>query len=49
MCPPPEQPARPANEKPIYVMSPDMHAYVQIGKVWQEVPLEPAESNSSGV
>jgi putative ABC transport system ATP-binding protein/macrolide transport system ATP-binding/permease protein/lipoprotein-releasing system ATP-binding protein len=37
------------NEKPIYVMSPDMHAYVQIGKVWQEVPLEPAESGASGV
>lgn len=37
------------NEKPIYVMSPDMHAYVQIGKVWQEVPLEPAEHSASGV
>lgn len=37
------------NEKPIYVMSPDMHAYVQIGKVWQEVPLEPAEPSASGV
>jgi ABC-type lipoprotein export system ATPase subunit len=35
--------------KPIYVMSPDMHAYVQIGKVWQEVPLKPAESSASGV
>jgi hypothetical protein len=30
-------------------MSPDMHAYVQVGKVWQEVPLEPADSSSSGV
>jgi ABC-type lipoprotein export system ATPase subunit len=37
------------SETPIYVMSPEMHAYVQIGKVWQEMPLEPAESNSSGV
>jgi ABC-type lipoprotein export system ATPase subunit len=36
-------------EKPIYVMSPDMHAYVQIGKVWQEVPLKPAEGSASGV
>jgi putative ABC transport system ATP-binding protein/macrolide transport system ATP-binding/permease protein/lipoprotein-releasing system ATP-binding protein len=24
--------------EPIYVMSPDMRAYVQVGKVWQEVP-----------
>jgi putative ABC transport system ATP-binding protein/macrolide transport system ATP-binding/permease protein/lipoprotein-releasing system ATP-binding protein len=30
-------------------MSPDMHAYVQIGKVWQEVPLKPAEGRASGV
>jgi hypothetical protein len=36
-------------DTPIYVMSPDMHAYVQVGKVWQEVPLEPADSSSSGV
>jgi ABC-type lipoprotein export system ATPase subunit len=27
-------------EAPVYVMPPDMHAYVQIGKIWQEVPLE---------
>jgi putative ABC transport system ATP-binding protein/macrolide transport system ATP-binding/permease protein/lipoprotein-releasing system ATP-binding protein len=37
------------SDTPIYVMSPDMHAYVQVGKVWQEVPLEPADSSSSGV
>lgn len=37
------------NEKPIYVMAPDMHAYVQIGTVWQEVSLRPAESSESGV
>jgi hypothetical protein len=35
--------------KPIYVMSPDMHAYVQIGRVWQEVPLKPAEGSASGI
>jgi energy-coupling factor transporter ATP-binding protein EcfA2 len=38
-----------SGETPIYVMSPDMHAYVQVGKIWQEVPLEPADSGSSGV
>jgi hypothetical protein len=37
------------SDTPIYVMSPDMHAYVQVGKVWQEVPLAPADSSSSGV
>ena len=37
------------SDTPIYVMSPEMHAYVQVGKVWQEVPLEPADSSSSGV
>ena len=37
------------SDTPIYVMSPDMHAYVQIGKIWQEVPLEPAEGGSSTV
>ena len=37
------------SETPIYVMSPDMHAYVQVGKVWQEIPLEPTEGSLSGV
>ncbi len=37
------------SDTPIYVMSPEMHAYVQVGKFWQEVPLEPADSTSSGV
>ena len=35
--------------QPIYVMSPDMHAYVQVGKVWQEVPLWPADDGAGGV
>jgi putative ABC transport system ATP-binding protein/macrolide transport system ATP-binding/permease protein/lipoprotein-releasing system ATP-binding protein len=30
-------------------MSPDMHAYVQVGKVWQEVPLASTEDNVGGV
>jgi len=34
---------------PIYVMLPDMHAYVQVGSVWQEVPLRPADSNVGDV
>jgi hypothetical protein len=33
----------------VFVMSPEMHAYVQVGKAWQEVPLEAADSNASGV
>jgi ABC-type lipoprotein export system ATPase subunit len=36
-------------DTPIYVMSPDMRAYVQVAKVWQEVPLEPTDNRSSGV
>jgi putative ABC transport system ATP-binding protein/macrolide transport system ATP-binding/permease protein/lipoprotein-releasing system ATP-binding protein len=35
--------------EPIYVMSPDMHAYVQVGNVWQEVPLRPADDEISSV
>jgi putative ABC transport system ATP-binding protein/macrolide transport system ATP-binding/permease protein/lipoprotein-releasing system ATP-binding protein len=26
-------------DRPIYVMAPDMRGYVQVGKVWQELPL----------
>jgi putative ABC transport system ATP-binding protein/macrolide transport system ATP-binding/permease protein/lipoprotein-releasing system ATP-binding protein len=35
--------------EPIYVMSPDMHAYVQVGNLWQEMPLRPADSGAEGV
>jgi putative ABC transport system ATP-binding protein/macrolide transport system ATP-binding/permease protein/lipoprotein-releasing system ATP-binding protein len=35
--------------EPIYVMSPDMHAYVQVGNLWQEVPLRPADDEASNV
>jgi hypothetical protein len=37
------------SEEPIYVMSPEMHAYVQVGKVWQEVPLVSTDDNAGGV
>lgn len=37
------------SDTPVYVMSLGMHAYVQVGKIWQEVPLEPADSGTSGV
>ena len=33
----------------IYVMSPEMRAYVQVGKVWQEVPLTPVDDSIDGV
>jgi ABC-type lipoprotein export system ATPase subunit len=38
-----------AGEQPIYVMSPDMRAYVQVGKTWQEVPLTPADDGAGNV
>ena len=34
---------------PIYVMSPDMRAYVQVRTTWQEVPLTPIDDSASGV
>jgi len=36
-------------DEPIYVMSPDMRGYVQVGKVWQELPLKPTDDDGSGV
>ena len=35
--------------EPIYVMAPDMRAYVQVGTVWQEVPLTAADDGAIGV
>jgi ABC-type lipoprotein export system ATPase subunit len=35
--------------EPIYVMAPDMRAYVQVKTVWQEVPMTPAGESASGV
>jgi ABC-type lipoprotein export system ATPase subunit len=34
-------------DEPIYVMSPDMRGYVQVGKVWQELPLKPTDDGAS--
>jgi ABC-type lipoprotein export system ATPase subunit len=34
---------------PIFVMLQDMRAYVQVGNVWQEVPLRPAGDGTEGV
>jgi putative ABC transport system ATP-binding protein/macrolide transport system ATP-binding/permease protein/lipoprotein-releasing system ATP-binding protein len=34
---------------PIYVMTPDVRAYVQVGAVWQEVPTTPADESRGGV
>jgi ABC-type lipoprotein export system ATPase subunit len=36
-------------DQPIYVMSPDMRAYVQVGTVWQEVSMQPADESAGGV
>ena len=36
-------------DQPIYVMSPDMRAFVQVGKIWQEVPLTPTDDGDGGV
>ena len=35
--------------EPIYVMAPDMRAYVQIASLWQELPMTPADDRASGV
>jgi ABC-type lipoprotein export system ATPase subunit len=36
-------------DRPVYVMAPDMRAYVQVGSSWQEVPLTPIEDSANGV
>jgi ABC-type lipoprotein export system ATPase subunit len=36
-------------EEPIYVMAPDMRAYVQVRTVWQEVPMTPVDDSATGV
>ena len=36
-------------DQPIYVMSPDMRAYVQVGSAWQEVAMTPADGTATGV
>jgi hypothetical protein len=36
-------------EAPIYVMSPDMRAYVQVRTTWQEVPMRPLDESANGV
>jgi ABC-type lipoprotein export system ATPase subunit len=35
--------------EPIYVMAPDMRAYVQVASLWQELPMTPADDSASGV
>ena len=35
--------------EPIYVMAPDMRAYVQVGTSWQEVPIKPLDAEAAGV
>jgi hypothetical protein len=35
-------------DDPIFVMLQDMRAYVQVGNVWQEVPLRPADDGNDG-
>jgi ABC-type lipoprotein export system ATPase subunit len=34
---------------PIYVMAPDMRAYVQVRTTWQEVPMKPIDESANGV
>jgi ABC-type lipoprotein export system ATPase subunit len=34
---------------PVYVMSPDMRAYVQVRTTWQEVPMRPVDESANGV
>ena len=35
--------------QPIYVMAPEMRAYVQVRTIWQEVPMKPSDESTSGV
>jgi len=35
--------------QPIYVMAPEMRAYVQVASLWQEVPMTPADEGTTGV
>ena len=37
------------SDRPIYVMAPDMRAYVQVKTVWQEVPMTPTDESAGGV
>ena len=34
---------------PIYVMAPDLRAYVQVGTAWQELAMKPADESLRGV
>ena len=36
-------------DRPIYVMSPELRAYVQVGTVWQEVSTTPTDEGARGV
>jgi putative ABC transport system ATP-binding protein/macrolide transport system ATP-binding/permease protein/lipoprotein-releasing system ATP-binding protein len=36
-------------EKPIYVLSPALRAYVQVGRQWVEVPMRPIEESTAQV
>jgi putative ABC transport system ATP-binding protein/macrolide transport system ATP-binding/permease protein/lipoprotein-releasing system ATP-binding protein len=38
-----------SGDEQIFVMLQDMRAYVQVGNVWQEVPLRPADDGAEGV
>jgi ABC-type lipoprotein export system ATPase subunit len=35
--------------EPIYVMAPQMRAYVQVASLWQEVPMTPTDEGAAGV
>jgi ABC-type lipoprotein export system ATPase subunit len=35
--------------EPIYVMAPDMRAYVQVASLWQELPMTRTDDSASGV
>jgi len=36
-------------DRPLYVMAADMRAYVQVGSLWQEVSMSPADAGADGV
>ncbi|MFZ1089347.1 MAG: ABC transporter ATP-binding protein [Xanthobacteraceae bacterium] len=36
-------------DRQIYVLSPDLRAYVQVGTAWQELPMKPADESTGSV
>ena len=38
-----------SRNQPVYIMSPDMRAYVQVAQIWQEIPITPSDEGAGSV